>query len=258
MAATRHLSARTQRFTLAAALMFHGIVPAALAQAPSAAKDATAPAALTPGTMAARMAACTACHGESGSGSADGYFPRIAGKPAAYLYNQLLNFRDGRRQYPPMQRLLQYQSDAYLLEMAQWFSTQSPAYPAIRAAQAAPAREHGQRLALHGDAARGIPACAGCHGASLAGVLPASPGLVGLPADYIAAQFGAWRTGMRRAAAPDCMAEVARRMTPEDVAAVAGWLSGQSAARAGAPEPAPATPLPMRCGSQPQDGRGTP
>jgi hypothetical protein len=27
---------------------------------------------------------------------ADGYYPRIAGKPAGYLYNQLLNFRDGR------------------------------------------------------------------------------------------------------------------------------------------------------------------
>jgi cytochrome c553 len=27
---------------------------------------------------------------------------RIAGKPAGYLYNQLLNFRDGRRNYPLM------------------------------------------------------------------------------------------------------------------------------------------------------------
>ena len=45
-------------------------------------------------SMAQRTLACTACHGKEGRAGPDGYYPRIAGKPAGYLYNQLLNFRD--------------------------------------------------------------------------------------------------------------------------------------------------------------------
>src|SRR4051794_11756086 len=44
-------------------------------------------------TMAQRVLACTGCHGPQGRAAPDGYYPRIAGKPPGYLYNQLLNFR---------------------------------------------------------------------------------------------------------------------------------------------------------------------
>ena len=50
-----------------------------------------------PDTMAARVLACASCHGAEGEGTSDIYFPRLAGKPAGYLYNQLVAFRDGRR-----------------------------------------------------------------------------------------------------------------------------------------------------------------
>lgn len=50
-------------------------------------------------TMAQRMLACTGCHGAQGRAAPDGYYPRLAGKPAAYLFDQLLAFRDGRRRY---------------------------------------------------------------------------------------------------------------------------------------------------------------
>ena len=67
-----------------------------------------------PDTLAQRMMACTLCHGADGQATAGGYFPRIAGKPAGYLYNQLTHFRDGRRQNPGMANLLDHLSDAYL------------------------------------------------------------------------------------------------------------------------------------------------
>ena len=76
-------------------------------------------AAAIPDTIAQRAAACTACHGKEGRATNDGYFPRIAGKPAGYLYNQLLNFRAGRRTYPMMIYMVSHLSDAYLMEMAQ-------------------------------------------------------------------------------------------------------------------------------------------
>jgi cytochrome c553 len=79
--------------------------------------------------MAARVEACTPCHGSQGEGTNDVYFPRLAGKPAGYLYNQLLAFKNGRRKYPPMNYLLEYLGDRYLQEMADYFAEQRPPLP---------------------------------------------------------------------------------------------------------------------------------
>ena len=57
-------------------------------------------------SMAQRTLACTGCHGPQGRSGPDGYYPRLAGKPAGYLYNQLVNLQHGRRNYPLMQNLL--------------------------------------------------------------------------------------------------------------------------------------------------------
>nr|WP_229459098.1 c-type cytochrome [Massilia cavernae] len=203
-----------------------------------------------PDTIAQRALACAACHGKEGRATSEGFFPRIAGKPEAYLYNQLLNFRDGKRQYPAMTHMVAHLSDAYLREMAAYFSAQHPPYPAPQPAGAAPAElARGKALALAGDQARKIPACVACHGQKLAGVLPAIPGLLGLPRDYLNAQFGAWKTGARKAAAPDCMAQVSRRLTPDDIASVSAWLASLPVPADMAPAPASPVKLPLACGS---------
>lgn len=216
----------------------------------------SAPAASVADPLAQRLAACISCHAREEQ--RDAYFPRIAGKPAGYLYNQLLNFREGRRNYPLMTYLVAHQSDAYLAEMADYFSRLAPSYPPLAMAggtsdkSASPAQmARGQALVEHGDAARKIPACSACHGAQLNGVQPAIPGLLGLPSDYINAQFGAWRNHSRRAAAPDCMAQIAERLSLTDVAAVSQWLSRQPVRLSAQPAPRPAMPLPMACGSMP-------
>src|SRR5215469_15450982 len=51
-----------------------------------------------------------------------------AGKPAGYLYNQLVAFRDGQRHYPPMNYLVSYLPDSYLREMAEHFAKQKPSF----------------------------------------------------------------------------------------------------------------------------------
>lgn len=201
-------------------------------------------------TLAQRVAPCTACHGKEGRAAPDGYHPRIAGKPAGYLYHQLLNFRDGRRRYGPMVYLVDPLGDAYLREIAEYFAALDLPYPPPAPVQANAAQlALGRTLALDGDRARDLPACARCHGDALTGVLPATPGLLGLPRDYIAAQLGAWQTGQRRAHAPDCMADIAKRLGPDEVAAVAAWLASRplpGSPKAVAALPAPA---PLRCGS---------
>lgn len=201
-------------------------------------------------TLAQRLMACTACHGPQGRAAADGYYPRLAGKPAGYLYNQLLNFRDGQRHYRLMTQMVDPLSETYLLEMAEHFAALDVPYPAPAPVQATPTeRARGEQLALRGDASRQLPACAACHGAALTGVLPATPGLLGLPRDYLNAQLGAWRTGLRKAHAPDCMADVARRLAPEDIAAVSAWLASQRAPAQAHAVKAASGPLPLRCGS---------
>lgn len=201
--------------------------------------------------IAKRVAPCMTCHGKEGRATNDGYYPRIAGKPAGYLYNQLINFRDGRRQqYPLMVYMVQNLSDDYLKEMASFFADQHLPYPPPPAVDVTPAiLERGRQLALNGDPARKIPACIACHGEALTGVAPAIPGLLGLPRDYINSQFGAWREGTRRAHAPDCMAEIARQLRPDEISAVSAWLSTREVPADAAPARSLPAKLPVACGS---------
>src|SRR3546814_7720077 len=94
----------------------------------------------------------------------------IAGKPAGYLYNQLLNFRDGRRQYPMMTYMVERQSDAYLKEMADYFAARHVPYPPPQKPKTtADILERGRTLVNDGDAALDVPACRACHGEQLTG-----------------------------------------------------------------------------------------
>jgi cytochrome c553 len=207
-----------------------------------------------PDTLAQRLQACTACHGKEGRAAADGYHPRIAGKPAGYLFNQLQHFRQGRRHYGPMVGLVDPLTTAYLMTIAQHFAALNLPYPApmavaISSRESAAVLALGRQLALQGDSTRKLPACTACHGSALTGVLPATPGLLGLPRDYISAQLGAWATGQRQAHAPDCMHQVVQRLTVADVSAVSAWLASQPVPADSQPAAALQQPAPLRCGS---------
>ncbi len=185
--------------------------------------------------------ACTACHGAQGRAAADGYYPRLAGKPAGYLYNQLLNFRDGRRHYALMTQLVDPLSDDYLMEIARYFSALDLPYALPAAPAAAPdVLQRGKTLVMQGDTERRLPACVSCHGQAMTGVTPHVPGLLGLPRDYLNAQLGAWRTGKRRAHAPDCMADIVKQMSDADIHAATSWLAAQPLPASSKPAATPA------------------
>ena len=210
--------------------------------------------AVLPDTMEQRVIACTSCHAKNQGKSQDAFFPRISGKPAGYLYNQLINFRDGRRQYPLMTYMVDHLPDAYLREIADYFSTQHLKAPPVQPTNVSQAvLERGKQLVTVGDKAIQVPACIACHGEKLTGVNPAIPGLAGLPRDYVNAQFGAWKNHTRRANAPDCMAVIANRLSLDDVAAISSWLGARALPADAAPVPASAIarPLPLACGSAP-------
>lgn len=203
-------------------------------------------------SMAARVQGCATCHGWQGQGTSDEYFPRIAGKPAGYLFNQLRAFHTGARRYAPMNYLLAYMTDDYLREMAQWFAAQRPAWREPTAPAIAPELlARGRTLVQVGDPNRQLPACKACHGANLTGMEPGIPGLVGLRPNYINAQLTRWRSGERAAAAPDCMHRIATRLQDPDIVAVSAWLGSRPAPGSSEPERRDTRRMPMACGSQP-------
>lgn len=205
---------------------------------------------LIPDSLQQRIAACTTCHGVQGEGrAASGYFPRLAGKPAAYLVRQLQDFQDGLRKYAPMEYTVRELDPAYMREIAGYFAAQHVPFerspmPAVSSA----VLQRGAQLLDEGDPSRRIPACASCHGRQLTGVNPSIPGLVGLPYDYISAQLGSWRTHTRATVAPDCMAEVASRLSDSDIGAVAAALASRPLPADTDALPAGSVTPPLRCG----------
>ena len=106
-----------------------------------------------PDTMEARVMACAPCHGAKGEGTNNAYFPRLAGKPAGYLTNQLLAFHTGRRHYPPMNYLLAYQSEDYLKKIADYFAAQRPPLPPPAIPDVSnEVLARGESIVAHGDA----------------------------------------------------------------------------------------------------------
>jgi mono/diheme cytochrome c family protein len=203
-------------------------------------------------TLAQRLAACAACHGEQGEGlPRSEYYPRIAGKPAQYLYLQLVNFREGRRTYPQMVYMTRYMSDEYLMEIANYYSKLKPPFPTpIQPSTTRDALARGERLVRQGDPARGLPACAACHGNALTGMQPGIPGLIGLYPDYIAAQIGAWQRGVRHGTDPDCMSKVTGKLTGSEIGAIAAYLAFQPGTPTTIPDPEGSRKIPVACGSQ--------
>lgn len=196
--------------------------------------------------MKQRLLACAGCH-EYQDSERLSYAPSIAGKPVEYLYQQLLNYREGRRLNSTMGEMLAYLSDDYLHEIADYYAKlpandfrwkPSPVeQPSVQAAM-------GKALVQTGSKG---PACIACHGHDLRGDGVAIPSLRGLSAKYITAQLGAWQTNTRHARTPDCMKEVANHLTGEEVNAVAQWIA-KSFEEATAPLPLD-TEIPLPCGA---------
>jgi cytochrome c553 len=151
-----------------------------------------------------------------------------------------------------MNYLLAYLHDDYFGEMAKFFSEQEvPFAPPEKTDLPAERLMRGEQLVRSGDGSRDIPGCIACHGPSLTGIDPGIPGLIGLHSRYISAQLESWRAGTRHATAPDCMRDIALRLTEEQITDVAAWLATQPAPEAHAPATAGRWKPPVACGSQP-------
>lgn len=165
--------------------------------------------------------ACVTCHGPKALGNAAAGFPRLAGDPEAYLTTQLADFASGKRSNAVMGPIARQLDAAQQAALATYLAALPP--PAI----SPPARPSalGQTLALDGRDSGRLPACVSCHGPNGMGVGSTFPALAGQPAGYIEAQLHAWQAGTRPPGPLDLMPAIAKRLSNEEITAVASYFA---------------------------------
>lgn len=178
--------------------------------------------------METRLAACAYCHGKQGQGDFDrrgGVYPRLAGQPAEYLYEQMSQFVSGERTgIPPvvvMRRLLENLSPDYMHRIAEFYQDSTPAYPPLLRESAARLAQ-GRELVEHGLPAKHVPACTTCHGPNLEGRAPAIPALAGQNDRYLTVQFMHWILDQRR---NPLHQRIAHALSEQQRQAVSAYLS---------------------------------
>jgi cytochrome c553 len=105
------------------------------------------------------------------------------------------------------------------------FSSISYAADAPTAAVAKVDPAKGEALYTNGDAGRGIPACASCHGAAGNSTIVQNPRLAGQHAAYIAKQLANFKTPERN---NPIMSPVAKLLTDAEIQNIAAFLNAQA------------------------------
>lgn len=170
---------------------------------------------------------CIACHGEDGN-SPSSANPKLAGQHAAYLFKQMKNFKtdaEGKseRVNAIMNGMIAAYSEEQMKDLAAWFSSQKQNGGEMKSRDTLAL---GQKLWRAGDASKGLPACAACHGPTGAGLPAQYPRLAGQFAEYTEAQLKAFRNSERANDPNKMMQMVAIKMTDAEVRAVADYIAG--------------------------------
>lgn len=196
------------------------LVLAALMSAPALAAEAAAPSKpdLARGQVIA--ATCGACHTSDGTRGLATY-PILQGQHAEYLVKQLTEFKAGKRSNPIMNGMAAPLTDADMKNVAAFYASKKPV---LGAAKNKDTVALGEKIYRGGIAEKKVPACAGCHGPSGAGLPVQYPRLSGQHAEYVELQLTTFRSGAR--ANSQQMLDIAARMSDAEIKAVADYVAG--------------------------------
>jgi len=165
---------------------------------------------------------CTWCHG----GSAQGYTPapRLAGQRPQYLENQLVAFvrhtRDGPQSKLYMWGAARSLSGQAVHDLATYFA----ALPPRAASDGDPELTAlGRTIYQEGMPDANIVACVVCHGPNAEGV-GQIPRVGGLAYSYLKRRLEQWTEGYHAAAGPP-MPDIASKLSPDQIEALASYLS---------------------------------
>ena len=165
-------------------------------------------------------AVCAACHGADGNSGTPAY-PKLAKQHPEYLVKQLQEFKSGKRKNAIMQGFAAMVSEEDMRNVSYWTTSQA-AKPGF--AKEKELVTMGERIYRGGISDRQIPACAGCHSPSGAGIPSQYPRLSGQHSEYTAAQLTAFRDGVRANSLQ--MNQVAAKLNDKEIRAVADYIAG--------------------------------
>ena len=170
---------------------------------------------------------CIACHGPDGNSPLP-VNPKLAGQHADYLLKQMKNFKgtDGKppeRTNPVMNGMIAAYDEGQMRDLAAYFSAQTQKGETAKNRETV---ERGQKLYRGGDQAKGLPACAGCHGPTGAGIPAQYPRIGGQFPEYMEAQLKNFREGTRTNDPNKMMRTIALKMTDAEIKAVADYIAG--------------------------------
>jgi len=146
------------------------------------------------GKVLSELERCQGCHGEEGDSDTQ-IIPKLAGQHATYLVKQVRDFKSGARKHEIMSVMAADVADADINDIAAYFAS----HPKMQGRSEGES-PLGEKLFLHGDAARNITPCAACHGVdgkglSLEGIV--YPVVAGQHRKYLRAQLVSWALGER-------------------------------------------------------------
>ncbi|MCX7960355.1 MAG: cytochrome c4 [Burkholderiales bacterium] len=170
---------------------------------------------------------CAACHGADGN-SPTSANPHLAGQIPEYLYRQMVAFKSQggkkpERENAVMTGMVAPLSDADMRNLAAYYAAQKLKPAAARDKDLAAL---GQKIYRGGNVASGVPACAGCHGPTGAGIPSQYPRIAGQYPEYIEAQLKAFRAGTRANDPNGMMRGAAARLTDQEIRALAEYVAG--------------------------------
>ncbi|MGE5648974.1 cytochrome c [Noviherbaspirillum sp. UKPF54] len=172
------------------------------------------------GDNARNIPACVACHGAAGN-STIAQNPKLAAQHDAYIAKQLADFKTPQRNNPVMSSIANGLTEADMKNVAAYLDKQTVQPGAAKNKETV---EAGKKIYRGGIAEKNVPACAGCHGASGDGIPAQFPRLAGQHQEYTAAQLTAFRAGTRKNSPQ--MTTIAKRMSDEEIQAVADYVAG--------------------------------
>jgi cytochrome c553 len=170
---------------------------------------------------------CAACHGADGNSTGPAN-PKLASQHPEYLFKQMKNFKaaEGKqpdRVDPIMNGMIAAFDEDQMRDIAAYFAGQKLVGDEAKSRETI---ELGKKLYRAGDASKGLPACAACHGPAGAGIPAQFPRIGGQFADYTEKQLKAFRDGARANDPNKMMRMVALKMTDAEVKAVADYIAG--------------------------------
>ena len=202
---------------VAAVPLFAADAPAEHAAKPEAAKVAKPD--LVKGE-ALFTAVCAACHGADGNSGTPAN-PKLSQQHPEYLVKQLTEFKSGKRKNAIMAGFAGALSEEDMKNIAYWAGskTAKPGFAKDKELAAL-----GERIYRGGVSDRQIPACAGCHSPTGAGIPAQYPRLAGQHSEYTATQLTSFREGVRKNSLQ--MNQVAAKLNDREIRALAEYVAG--------------------------------